>query len=44
MLFNVEENSFVEDMGRFFRSIGSDLKVEEYSSKEELMQNMKKSD
>ena len=31
-------------MWRFFRSIGSDLKIEEYSSKEELMQNMKKSD
>ena len=28
VLFNVEENSFVDDMWRFFRSIGSDLKVE----------------
>ena len=44
VLFNVEENSFVDDMWRFFRSIGSDLKVEEYNTKEELMQNMKKSD
>ncbi len=44
VLFGVEENSFVDDMWRFFRSIGSDLKIEEYSSKEELMQNMKKSD
>lgn len=44
VLFWVEENKFVEDMWNFFRSIGSDLKVEEYESKEELMQNMKKSD
>ena len=36
VLFNVEENAFVDEMWRFFRSIGSDLKVEEFSSKEEL--------
>lgn len=44
VLFNVEENQFVDEMWKYFRSIGSDLKIEEYDSKEELMQNMKKSD
>ena len=44
VLFGVEEMSFLDDMWKFFRNIGSELKVEEYNSKEELLQNMKKSD
>lgn len=43
VLFNIEENWFLDDMWRFFRSIWSDLKIEEFSTKEELMWNMKKS-
>ena len=43
VLFNIEKNWFLNDMWRFFRSIWSDLKIEEFSTKEELMWNMKKS-
>ena len=44
VLFNVEENSFMDEMWKFFRSIWSDLKIENYNTKEEVIQNMKKSD
>ena len=44
VLFNIQENWFLDEMWRYFRSIGSDLKIEEFSTKEELMQNMKESD
>ena len=44
VLFNVEENNFMDEMWKFFRSIWSDLRVESYNTKEEVMQNIKKSD
>ena len=43
VLFNIEENNFLDEMWRFFRSIWSDLKIEEFNSKEELLQNLKES-
>lgn len=43
VLFNVEEQNFLDEMSKFFKSIWSNLRFQEFSSKEELMQNFKES-